>query len=129
MIKVKDLPKGFNLQNAKVRLPDDVLKAYQDYNGGEQEMWIGGPLMGDWWLSPDEPGSDTRRLYPMPQGIEPIQMLEWQVVEIDGLYKAAVESVETLLQAFKDKCHNGVIISPLNDYSIKWQTPPGLEEL
>lgn len=84
--KVNQLPKDANLSKVKVRLPPDILKQYQEYCGGEPEMWIGGPLMGDWFLSPHPPDTKgERKLFPMPEHIYPQQILEWEVVEIYGL--------------------------------------------
>lgn len=85
MLKVNQLPKDTNLAKVKVRLPDEVFKQYQDYGGGEKEMWIGGGMMGDFFMSTDPPGSKERRLFPMPELVNPSDILEWEVVEIHGL--------------------------------------------
>lgn len=48
-------------------------------------MWIGGHLMGDFFMTPDPPDEKSRRLYPMPELVEPSHLLECEVVEIYGL--------------------------------------------
>lgn len=91
-MKVKELPKDTNLTKIKVKLPDDVLKAYKEYAGGEPEMWIVGSMMGDWFLSPIAPGiKGKRRLYPMPISVEPFHILDLDVAETKVLYRSAVE--------------------------------------
>lgn len=80
-MKVKDLPKGQNLTLVKVRLPKDVLEKYKNYGGGEEEMWIGGHMMGDFFMTPDTKGSKERILHPMPETVNPEDILEWEVVE------------------------------------------------
>lgn len=80
--KVSDLPKDSNLTKVKVRLPDNVLKLYKEYGGGEPEMWIAGAMMGDFFLSPNPPGPGERRLYPMPVQVEPTDIIGWEVVEV-----------------------------------------------
>ena len=83
---VKELKKDQDLTKVRVKLPEDVLKQYKDYGGGEPEMYIAGSMMGDFFMSPDPPdnkveGKATRRLYPMPQFVEPKDILEWEVAE------------------------------------------------
>lgn len=85
MLKVNQLPKDTNLTKVKVRLPDKTLKMYQDYAGGEKDMWIGGSVMGDFFMSTDPPDKKERRLYPMPELVEPSHILDWEVIEIHGL--------------------------------------------
>lgn len=78
--KVKNLPEGTNLVKVKVILPDDVLKAFKAYAGGTRKMWIVGYTMGDFFLSPNMPSKKgSRRLYPIPIGILPNQILNWEV--------------------------------------------------
>lgn len=80
---VKELPEGTNLTEIKVILPDDVLEKYKAYCGGEKEMYIAGSMMGDFFLSPNPKtdGKGERRLYPMPETIDPSDILEWEVVK------------------------------------------------
>lgn len=78
-MKVSELPENTNLTKVKVRLPKDVLKKYKEYAGGEKEMYIVGSMMGDFFLSPTI--KKERRLYPMPLGVIPEDILNWEVVE------------------------------------------------
>lgn len=81
-MKVKDLKdKETNLTKIKVRLPDDVFQKYKDYCGGEQEMWIGGFMMGDFFMSIDTPTEKKRKLFSMPEGVETKDILEWEIIE------------------------------------------------
>jgi len=82
---VEELPEGTNLTRARVILPDDALEQYQEYLGGEKEMYIVGALMGDFFLSPTRPTSDckgSRSLCPMPQFIDPPDILKWEVAQV-----------------------------------------------
>jgi len=82
-MKVKELPENSELAKVKVELPDDVLKQYQNYAGGEKHMYILGQTMGDFFMSPDPPtkdGKGSRKLYPMPFGVNPRDILEWEVI-------------------------------------------------
>lgn len=82
MNKVNQLPEKTNLTKLKVKLPPAVLEAYKNYCGGEEEMWVVGDLMGDFFLSPLPPDTKgERRLYPMPPEVVPADILEWEVVE------------------------------------------------
>ncbi len=79
---VKELPKDTNLTKVKVKLPPNVLELYQKYAGGDEEMWIAGGMMGDFFLTPQSPEiKGQKRLYPMPEPINPNDILEWEVVE------------------------------------------------
>jgi hypothetical protein len=81
-MKVSELPKGSNLTLVKVRLSDEQLTQYKAYNGGEQDMWIVGETMGDFFLSPHPPNmKGERRLYPIPITLEPQFLLKCEVVE------------------------------------------------
>jgi hypothetical protein len=82
MKKVKELKEGTNLTKVKVKLPENVLKEYENYYGGQPEMFIAGSMMGDFFLSPNKPGNKNRKLYPMPANAQPSDILDWEVVEI-----------------------------------------------
>jgi len=81
-MKVSELPEDTNLRDIKVELPDDVLEQYQEYCGGEKQMYVVGSMMGDFFLSPDpyNDGKGKRRLYPMPLAVIPQHILGWEVV-------------------------------------------------
>lgn len=79
---VEELPKGTNLLYVRLKLPTDALEKYKDYAGGEEEMYIVGNTMGDFFMSPNPPGKHKRRLYPLPLGVTPQDMLKWEVVEV-----------------------------------------------
>lgn len=78
---LKELPEGTDLTKIKLVLPDNILTLYQEYWGGEKEMYIVGELMGDFFMSPNSKEEENRRLYPLPASVLPIDMLDWQVVE------------------------------------------------
>jgi hypothetical protein len=80
-MKVNELPEKSNITNVKVKLPVDALEKYKKYAGGEEEMWIVGWTMGDFFMSSDGKDKKSRRLYPMPESIKPQDILEWEVVE------------------------------------------------
>jgi len=89
---VKELPEETNLKAIKVELPDVVHQLYIDYcmhpGPVEKQVWLVGSMMGDWWVSPDAPGQPgSRRLYPMPMGIYPSDIMDWEVVEVWKLLK------------------------------------------
>ena len=80
-MKVNELPEDTNLTNIQVRLPKDILELFEKSCGGEEVMYIAGPNMGEFFMSPDSKESKTRRLYPLPTGIFPTDIIEWEVVE------------------------------------------------
>ena len=96
-MKVSELPENTNLTLVKVRLPDDVYREFQNYAGGEREMYIAGSIMMEFFMSPhakdhvDENGSSYRQLYPLPSRYTPKHILDWEVVSIDT---EKVEEVE-----------------------------------
>lgn len=81
-MKVKDLPEDTDLSTVLIELPDEVLEQYQDYAGGEKRMYIAGQMMGDFFMSPMKPHpKKSRPIFPMPLGVEPSDILEWEVVD------------------------------------------------
>ena len=78
---VKELPEGTNLTLVKVKLPEAALESFKGYAGGEPEMWVAGPMMGDFFLTSNARGDEKKRLYPFPVNLEPSDILEWEVVE------------------------------------------------
>ncbi len=81
-MNVQDLPEKTNLTKIKVKLPKKALDQYKSYCGGEEEMWIVGSMMGDFFLTPDKPTKEgERKLFPMPELINPGDILKWKVVE------------------------------------------------
>lgn len=81
-MKVNELAKDNNLTKIKVKLPESIFESYKNYLGAEPEMWIVGYMMGDFFLSPDAPSTKGNRiLYPMPLGVIPKDILDWEVVE------------------------------------------------
>lgn len=80
-MKVKDLPENTSLATIKVRLPKKTLVEYKAYCGGEEQMYIVGSMMGDFFLSPVSPETKgEKKLYPMPPSVVPQDILEWEVV-------------------------------------------------
>jgi hypothetical protein len=81
-MKVKDLDESVNLQKVKVKLSSDVLKVFKDYCGGEEIMFIAGPMMGEFFMKSTKKGKDGNyQLFPLPGQYEPENILEWEVVE------------------------------------------------
>lgn len=79
-MKIKDLPENDKLDHVRIKLPDDALEKFRGYAGGEQIMYVVGNVNGyGFMMSPDSLGSETRRLYPLPPEILPIDILEWDV--------------------------------------------------
>jgi hypothetical protein len=79
---VKELPEDTNLTKVKVRLPESDFELFQNYAGGEKEMWIAGYYMDTFFLTPVNPGSESKKnLYPLPEGLTPTSILDWEVVE------------------------------------------------
>jgi hypothetical protein len=80
-MKITDLPDNFDLTDTLVELPENVLKQFKNFAGGEKHMYIVGATMGDFFMSPDKKGSKKRRLYPLPLSVEPRDIADWEVVE------------------------------------------------
>lgn len=86
-MKVKDLPDNSDLFNMKIKLTPELQQLYADYSSkGEDEIYLVGPLMGDWFISPHPPdhvkenGEKGREIYPMPLMVEPRDFLECEVL-------------------------------------------------
>ena len=80
-MKLKDLPGNTNVLKLKLKLPKIALQEFKEYLGGETEMYIVGPMMGDFFLSPMPPDiKGERRLYSLPISIETSELLEWEVI-------------------------------------------------
>ena len=78
--EIKD--KNTNLLNIKIKLTPELKEAYANYSSkGEDEVYIIGSMMGDFFISPDARGVNKRRLYPMPEEVEPKDLLECQILE------------------------------------------------
>lgn len=81
-MKVKDLPETTDLGDVLIELPDEALAAFEDYLGGEKKMYLVGEMMNEFWMSPNPPkpnGKGNRRLYALPMGYQPSDILEWEV--------------------------------------------------
>ena len=81
-MKAKDLLGHTNLINIKVRLTDELLKAYKDYAGGTRNMWFIGWINMDFFMSPHSPKTKERRLYPLPIAVDTADLLECKVIKI-----------------------------------------------
>jgi len=79
-MKVKDLPEGAPLDSVRIRLPRKALRQFREYAGGEPVMYCAGGVGGyGFMMTPDPPGSETRRLYPLPPEISTRDILDWIV--------------------------------------------------
>lgn len=79
-MKLKDLPEGTVIDNIRIKLPEDMLKAFRDFAGVEPIMYFAGSGFGGDWMSPDPPGG-KRRLYPFPECISTCEVLNWEIDE------------------------------------------------
>ena len=63
-MKIKDLPKDANLQTIKVRLSDSLYNSSSlpDYKIKTKEVYLMGPVMGDWFVKVDP---NSTQIYPM----------------------------------------------------------------
>ncbi len=79
-MKVRDLPEYAPLDSVRIRLPRKAWRQFQEYAGGEPVMYCAGGVGGyGFMMTPDPPGSESRRLYPLPPEILPIDILDWSV--------------------------------------------------
>lgn len=78
-MKIKDLPSGSNLQEVKVKLPDDVYQASSlpYYKIKNVPVYLQGWVMGDFFVKTD-PKHST--IYPMFWFIVPSDIDEWEVI-------------------------------------------------
>ena len=82
-MKLKDLDPTTNITTIKIKLTEDLKKAYDEYAGPHDtdEVYIIGDTMGDFFISTDAPGKDSRKLYPMPVYHTPQEFLECEIIE------------------------------------------------
>lgn len=79
-MKVKDY-KGKDLNKKKIKLTQELKEQYANYcSKGEDEIYLCGSLMGDWFISPDAPDVKKRILYPMPISVDPKDFLECEII-------------------------------------------------
>jgi hypothetical protein len=85
-MKLRELPDDTNVLDVKLKVPEKELAAYREYCGTEvnDEVYVVGTLMGDFFIS-NEPrtrdGQGKRQIFPMPESIQPEDLLDWEVAE------------------------------------------------
>lgn len=85
-MKLKELPNTVDTINLKLKLTKELYKAYTDcYDRvNSDEIYLVGPVMGDWFISPDPPGKGNRSfraLWPMPLSVVPSNFLECEIID------------------------------------------------
>ena len=82
-MKLKELDPKTDITTVKIKLTEDLKKAYDEYAGPHDtdEVYIVGDTMGDFFISIDAPDKDKRQLYPMPIYHQPKEFLECEVVK------------------------------------------------
>ena len=79
---LNDLPGDTNAQDYKLRVPTKALAAFRAHVGGEPEMYPVGHCMGyGFMMSPDAPSAGNRKLYPLPESVSQMDLLDWEIVE------------------------------------------------
>jgi hypothetical protein len=81
-MKLKDLDPKIDIGNVKIKLTEDLKKAYDEYAGPHDtdEVYIVGDMMGDFFISTDAPDKTKRQLYPMPVYRTSQEFLECEVI-------------------------------------------------
>lgn len=81
MMTIETIPEGTLVKDIKVKLPDDVHQyANQFYDNLPKEVWLSGPMMGDWFVKINH---DDTRVYPLFRSYIPYQEIkDWEVVEL-----------------------------------------------
>lgn len=79
-MKIKDLPKNSNLQETKVKLPDDVYKASSlpMYKIKTKNVYLQGWIMGDFFVKTN---LKSTQIYPMFWSSVPSDINEWEVIK------------------------------------------------
>lgn len=81
-MKIKDLPKDYNLQSVKVRLPKKVFNASSlpQYGLKNTGVYLQGWVMGDFFVKVKK---ESTQIYPMFWGVSgiPSNFEEWEVLE------------------------------------------------
>ena len=81
-MKVSELPNDKDLSDVLIELSDEVLEDFKAFLGGEKRMYLVGETMGEFWLSPDPKAEgQKRRLYALPMGYVPSDILDWEVAQ------------------------------------------------
>ncbi len=82
-MKLKELDPKTDITTVKIKLTEDLKKAYDEYCGPHDtdEIYIVGDTMGDFFISTDAPGENNRQLFPMPVCYQPNEFLECEVVK------------------------------------------------
>ena len=82
-MKLKELDPKIDIRNVKLKLTEDLKKAYNEYAGPHDtdEIYIVGETMGDFFISTDAPDKESRQLYPLPVYHQPSEFLECEIIE------------------------------------------------
>ena len=82
IIDLIDSEENFELAKLLIRLTSKMKEAYENYcSKGEEEAYLVGEVMNDWFISPDPPGKEKRTLYPLPMEVEISDFLECEIIK------------------------------------------------
>lgn len=74
---VKELENKVNLTKVKVKVPEVYQHLYE-----HKEMWIGGFVLRELFLTPDPPGAPKRKLLEMPSLTNFESILDWEIAQL-----------------------------------------------
>jgi len=78
---LRELEPDTNVLGLKIRLTPELKESYENYSSkGEQDIYLVGDMMGDWFISPAPPNTEKRALYPMPLSVEPSDFLDCEIM-------------------------------------------------
>jgi len=85
-MKIKDLPENSNIKisDLKIKLPEHIREFANQFNGKvPEEVWLAGPMMGDWFVKINH---DDKQIHPLFRNDIPYSELgEWEIVEVFGI--------------------------------------------
>lgn len=81
-MKIKDLEgKNILINDIKVKLPENIRNiANQFGNDVPEEVWLGGPMRGDWFVKVNK--EDTQILPLFRSNIPYKEISEWEVIKL-----------------------------------------------
>jgi hypothetical protein len=83
-MKLKELDPKTDITTIKIKLTEDLKKAYNEYAGPHDtdEVYIVGETMGDFFISTSPPTERSRQLFPMPVYHTPQEFLECEIINL-----------------------------------------------
>lgn len=85
-MKLKELNPDTDITEVKIKLTPELFEKYKENSErfnefNKDEVYLYGPLMGDFLIGHSNPKEKNRKAYILPNGVAPNDFLECEIVE------------------------------------------------